>query len=280
MVLRLLAVLLAGALFAAPVCAEEIYEDQDLAYLHHPAKVNVTYSVDQKGDLTLRFVSYPALVSCSNITEMPLEITFDTEAADITIDDFKFTPAPATTQKRCVSTMKAATASVKITADELTANDIHQLRLWYQDTTLDTLYVTRSGYAIDLRGPKKPKFFFLDETTENDAAHIAAAAPVTKGNDAPPAPANDKPAAAEKVTPAQSENAVRLSVASTDKIAGEEDAIKKVAISRGLTPTADPYVFIDAGGQFALQLKFTKETPIGAMEHDGKKFPIIARLAK
>lgn len=141
--------------------------DGSIPYTQTPARILVDYTGDKSGNLTLTFTALPEIRACGRVGNMKMKHTFDSEAVDIELGDFKFYQPPQGQNTNCGAATKVSRVTLTLSAQDLEAHAVTRLRLWY-GKTMDTFYLTRSGYALDLRPPVEPKFFDFSEQKKKE----------------------------------------------------------------------------------------------------------------
>lgn len=141
--------------------------DGSIPYTQTPSRILVDYAGDKAGNLTLTFTALPEIRACGRVGNMKMKHTFDSEAVDIELGDFKFYQPPQGQNVNCGAATKVSRVALTLSAQDLEAHAVTRLRLWY-GKTMDTFYLTRSAYALDLRPPVGPKFFDFSEQKKKE----------------------------------------------------------------------------------------------------------------
>ncbi len=125
-----------------------------------PQSILVNYAVQNK-ELILMLSTRPPISGCGKISNLPIGGGFDTNAIDLQVGAYTFTPAKYNVHgPACGPTYKMSIARVAIPLADLESKKINRIRLW-SGTNLDTFLITNDDSHLTLSQIPGARFFKL-----------------------------------------------------------------------------------------------------------------------
>lgn len=125
-----------------------------------PDSIWVDYAI-QDSNLILMLATRPPISGCGTIKNLPIGGGFDTEAIDLYVGPYDFTPAPSGTRgAACGPTYKISIGRVSVPFTDIIEKKITRIRLW-SGTQLDTFLIGTNEAGISLSQINGAGFFRL-----------------------------------------------------------------------------------------------------------------------